>query len=141
MGGNNSEAHSALVNAVLLEIGKRHPKVTAWKNHTGQAYTPGSVVDALNFVMSNFFKMSAADCFKLARSKLIPISFGVTGQADISGIIAPEGRRLEIEIKTGKGKQSEAQLRYQAMIKRSGGVYVLVRSLEDLVSIYQKELL
>lgn len=48
------------------------------------------------------------------------------GAADISGIILPEGWRLEIEVKAGKGKRSPAQESWAAFIERSGGVYVLL---------------
>lgn len=61
-----------------------------------------------------------------------PVRFGVEGQADISGVMLPSGRRLEIECKTEKGRQSEAQENWQRMIERFGGVYVLARSVEDV---------
>lgn len=59
------------------------------------------------------------------------VHFGVTGQADLSGIL-PGGRRLEIEVKTPEGRQSQEQKNYQAMIERFGGVYVLARSVDDV---------
>ena len=50
-----------------------------------------------------------------------------TGAADVTGIAAPDGLRLEIECKhTGSDKQEPAQVAWQAMIERHGGVYVLV---------------
>jgi hypothetical protein len=39
---------------------------------------------------------------------------------------------LEIEIKTGTGRQSEVQKNWENMIKSMGGKYVVVRSLDDL---------
>jgi len=57
---------------------------------------------------------------------------GITGQADISGILAPSGRRVEIECKTPRGRQSQAQKRWQEMIERHGGIYVLARSTDDV---------
>jgi hypothetical protein len=67
-----------------------------------------------------------------------PVKFGVEGQGDLSGLIDGDadgvnrGRRLEIECKTERGKQSDAQKRFQAMIERFGGLYVLARSVEDV---------
>lgn len=61
-----------------------------------------------------------------------PVEFGVKGQADISGLLLPTGRRLEIETKTQRGRQSEHQKRWQAMIERMGGLYVLARGLGDV---------
>ena len=59
------------------------------------------------------------------------VRFGVPGQADISGIM-PDGKRLEIEVKTAKGRQSTAQKNYAAMIARNNGVYILARSAGDV---------
>lgn len=60
-----------------------------------------------------------------------PVKFGLPGQADLSGILA-RGRRLEIECKTERGKQSDDQIAFQAMIERFGGCYVLARSVADV---------
>ena len=56
---------------------------------------------------------------------------GVAGQADLTGIL-PDGRRLEIEVKSDGGRQTEDQRNFQWMIERFGGVYVLARSLDDI---------
>lgn len=57
---------------------------------------------------------------------------GVPGQADISGLLAPTGRRLEIECKSPTGRQRDDQRRWQAMIESLGGLYVLARSTHDV---------
>lgn len=59
------------------------------------------------------------------------IAFGIKGQADLTGIL-PDGKRLEIEVKTQTGKQRPEQANYQAMIERFGGVYILARSVDDV---------
>lgn len=59
------------------------------------------------------------------------VKFGTPGQGDISGLVLPSGRRLEIETKA-KTKQSDDQKSFQKMIERFGGLYVLARSLEDV---------
>jgi len=61
------------------------------------------------------------------------VRFGVKGQGDISGILRG-GRRLEIEVKSATGAQSEDQLRFQLMIESMGGLYVLARSVDDAVT-------
>jgi len=48
------------------------------------------------------------------------------GAADLSGIVFGSGRRLEIELKDADGEQSDDQRRWEAFIRRAGGVYVLV---------------
>ena len=61
-----------------------------------------------------------------------PVKFGVHGAADISGILNT-GTRLEIEVKTPSGSQSQAQKRYQDMITKFGGIYILARCVEDVI--------
>ena len=60
-----------------------------------------------------------------------PVRFGTPGQGDISGLVLPSGRRLEIECKA-RTKQSDDQKSFQKMIVSFGGVYVLARSLDDV---------
>jgi hypothetical protein len=56
---------------------------------------------------------------------------GTKGSADISATI--NGRSVKIEIKYGKDKQSEAQIRYQEMIERAGGTYLIVNNFDDFI--------
>lgn len=49
-----------------------------------------------------------------------------TGVADLSGIVRPEGWRLEIELKSATGTRSPEQIRWADFIVASGGVYALV---------------
>ena len=60
------------------------------------------------------------------------VAFGIVGQADISGLVWPSGRRLEIEVKTTTGRQSDAQVAFAAMIRKHGGLYVLARCVGDV---------
>ena len=60
------------------------------------------------------------------------VRFGVPGQADVSGLILPDGQRLEIETKARNGRQSDEQKRWQRIIESFGGIYVLARSVADV---------
>ena len=57
---------------------------------------------------------------------------GISGQADITGVL--EGLRIEIECKTAKGKLSAAQEAFGRMIRENGGAYVVVRSVTELIA-------
>ena len=61
------------------------------------------------------------------------IKFGVIGGGDLSGILN-DGRRLEVEVKTPAGRQSEQQKRFQSMIETFNGVYIVTRSAEDALA-------
>jgi hypothetical protein len=88
-------------NHILRTFGTR-PWLRVWRNNTG-----------------------------VAKYRCRTVRFGVTGQADITGIL-PGGIRLEIEVKAADGVQSQAQKDFAAMIRQMGGVYVLARSVEDV---------
>lgn len=52
------------------------------------------------------------------------------GSADVIGI-APGGRFLAVEVKTPRGRVTEAQERFLAAVRRAGGVAGVARSVDD----------
>ena len=64
---------------------------------------------------------------------------GTKGSADISATI--KGRSVKIEIKIGRDRQSQAQLDYQADVERAGGIYVIIKTLEDFFQWFDNFLL
>ncbi len=60
------------------------------------------------------------------------IHYGLVGSADISGILL-DGKRLEIEVKTGGAKQTKDQKAFQKMILEFKGIYILARSIGDVM--------
>jgi hypothetical protein len=58
------------------------------------------------------------------------------GTADISATI--KGKSIKIEIKYGKDRQSQEQMRYQLAIEKAGGVYLIVRDFDSFVEWYDK---
>ncbi len=61
-------------------------------------------------------------------------STATRGSADISATIM--GRSVKIEIKYGKDRQSADQKKYQNMIERSGGVYIIVKTFDQFYQWY-----
>lgn len=60
--------------------------------------------------------------------------FGTPGQADLSGLMllpSGVGQRLEVELKTRRGRQTDDQRLWQLEIERYGGVYILARTLDE----------
>jgi len=94
--------HQALVNEILLQFGSKS-KYRLWANNTGKAF----------------------------RGKRL-LSFGLVGSADITGVIKGSGRRIEIEVKTGKAVQSPDQINFMNMIRKFNGIYILARSVLDV---------
>jgi len=99
-----SSDHSNLVSAILIAIGSR-PDIRVWKNATGIGRS-----------------------FDGERT----IAYGLKGSADILGIMAG-GRFLAIEVKTGTAVQTKEQKAFEAMVNKFGGLYVLARSIQELI--------
>ncbi|PZM81953.1 VRR-NUC domain-containing protein [Candidatus Gracilibacteria bacterium] len=62
--------------------------------------------------------------------------FFKTGKAGCPDItVVKDGRFIGLEVKTEKGKQSEAQKLAEEKILKAGGEYYIVRSVEDVISL------
>lgn len=55
------------------------------------------------------------------------------GTPDLLGVIKP-GTGLAIEVKDAKGKQRPEQLAFQRAWESRGGIYILARSVDDVIS-------
>ncbi len=95
-------AENELVAAILLEFGGRDD-MRIWRQNTGAARTKRGAL----------------------------VRFGIPGQADISGIYH-DGRRIEIECKSARGRLRKEQKRWREMIEKHGGIYILARTVEDV---------
>jgi hypothetical protein len=60
---------------------------------------------------------------------------GFPGAADLWGIRVTDGRFVAVEVKSETGKAKENQVRFIEMIRRSGGVAGICRSVEDFISL------
>lgn len=61
------------------------------------------------------------------------MKFGVIGAPDI--FVVKNGSIYGLEVKAPKGKQNENQLAFQEGFEKAGGIYKVVRSLEDVQGI------
>ena len=100
----SDNAHTILVYDALQALAKHG--YTAWQNNTGAIKT---------------------DTGRYQK-------YGKVGSADIMGILQPNGRHMELEAKTGTGRQSKEQkIHQQFVVERNGGLYILFRSVDDLL--------
>lgn len=60
-----------------------------------------------------------------------PVKFGVGGPGGSDFVGTYRGRALYIEIKTPTGRQSPDQKTFQGKVERHGGIYRILRSVED----------
>lgn len=71
----------------------------------------------------------------IGSTQYIPGS-GTKGSADISATI--KGRSVKIEVKVGKDRMSEAQVKYQASVERAGGIYIVARDFPTFCDWYEQ---
>jgi len=112
-GGDNSAAHSALVNSILLALGRRKD-CKFWKNPVG-LFVPWA-----------------------SKSFAPPEKIGIAGQADIIGIVAP-GLFMAIECKTGAGVARERQKDWEKMVLGLGARYKICRTVQDAIDLVEKK--
>lgn len=67
-----------------------------------------------------------------------PFHYGLKGSADIMGIVIG-GKIIGLEIKTGNASQSQEQKNFEAMLKKFGGIYHVVRSKEEALMFIKEE--
>jgi hypothetical protein len=61
------------------------------------------------------------------------VRYGAKGSPDILAVLPPNGRLLGIEVKDVKGKLNDNQLAFKADLERAGGIYLVARSLDDVI--------
>jgi hypothetical protein len=87
-------------------------RIPAWRNNTGAAWLPG------------------------AGGKMRPVRFSIPGAADVFAILPPNGTFLAIECKRSKGgTHSDEQKAFGRMVRDAGGIYVLARSVQDVLEV------
>lgn len=63
------------------------------------------------------------------RGRWVAYGVGTPGGADLIGVW--RGRFVAVEIKTPTGRQSTEQKQFQQLVERKGGIYVVLRSVDD----------
>ncbi|MGE0206104.1 MAG: hypothetical protein AB7E70_19660 [Hyphomicrobiaceae bacterium] len=96
---------SEIQDAVRLELGdvRKYPELVLWRNNVGQ------MIDK--------------------DGRRVVFGVGGKGAADLLGLWS--GRFVAIELKTDRGRQTDEQRRFELLIQSKGGVYVVLRSVEE----------
>lgn len=111
-GGNQGAAHMRLKNEILLALGCSS-KILIWNNPTG--------------------------VFRGLHDNTIT-RVGMPGQPDIIAIASPSGRFVGIEVKTGTGRLSEAQKNWKAQAEARGALYIVARSVDEVIKELQNSI-
>ena len=109
-GYNRSAEHTALVNALMLVLGRRDDLIV--------------------------IKRDAGAARALHNHKVV-FEYGRVGEGDLMVLLAPRGRVLWLEAKTGKAKQSEEQKFFHEYVHKVGGQYFVFHSVEEALAIIE----
>jgi hypothetical protein len=93
------------------------------------------IVDWINYNGGQAERISTTGRYIVAQKKWIKGS-GTKGSADISATI--KGRSVKIEVKIGKDKMSEDQVKYQEAIEKAGGIYYIAKDFDSFYEWYNK---
>jgi V8-like Glu-specific endopeptidase len=144
----NKENKQRLINLETAHLKEKYPSMpefalakTKWADSSANALTK-SVVSFINLSGYQAERINTTGMWRQGAklkvgegTRQMPGKWtkgtGTKGSADISATI--NGRSVKIEIKYGKDRQSEAQIRYQEMIEKAGGTYLIVKSFDDFI--------
>ena len=96
---------SQLQDAIRLALG-RDPTLALFRNNIGHAV--------------------------MAHGGRVTFGVGGPGGADLIGMLS--GRFLGMEVKSPTGRQSPEQRQFQLLVESKGGIYLLVRSVDDAIA-------
>jgi hypothetical protein len=107
---NNYAAHQQLVKSFMIAFQKEFPRGRIFQRHVGLFYTV----------------------------KQVPVRINQPGMADLWAII--DGTHFEIEAKTGTGRQTVEQKNWEKTITELKAHYVLLRDINESISVIKKHL-
>lgn len=108
--------HTELVKEALVELSRNGH--FCWNNESGTGWV-GKL-------------MGRNKAGQTVLSNARPVAFGLPGSADILGVLI-SGHALAAEAKTGTGRQQKNQGNFQTAWEKRGGIYVLFRSVDQLI--------
>lgn len=114
MSGDTTSQHTRLVDSIRLALG-REPDLTLWPNPVKHVEVPS------------------------ADGRVVHLRTGLAvGSADLIGILAPAGRLVALEVKTGRAVASPQQVMWAELVRRRGGFAAVVRSVEEATAALER---
>ena len=126
--GTQQLTTNAITKKILLEIPRAFPGSRLWRANAGAGVPYGVIREAVRLLTQG----RVQECIAyLTRQRTV--TFGIPGQADTSGILAPGGRRLEIEVKNIGDEMRPDQVTFREMVHHTGGIYVVAGGVDEAV--------
>ena len=111
-----------------MERGKRKSTKTSVR----EADIQHSILDYLSYMRIFHYRNNSGAMIGEYKGKKSFDRFGAKGSPDIICVI--DGRYIGIEVKSEIGRQSENQQIFQDRLEKAGGLYILARSLDDVIN-------
>jgi hypothetical protein len=109
-------------------LGTRKPRKTTLKDgSTKESVIQAAILRWLKSTGLMFWRANSGSLFLHGRH----INLGPLGCADISVVVPPMGRFVGLEVKSANGKVRKDQVTYAAGLTAQGGLYFIVRSVQD----------
>lgn len=128
------QTEAQIQQAIRLALG-REPDLVLWRANVGK----GRILPdkTLHGIISMISRGQISQAIAAVRDILSrpPRHYGLpNGAADLCGILLPHGRWVCLEVKTPRGRQSEAQRLWGDLVRKMGGFYAVVRSVDDAIA-------
>lgn len=95
--------------------------------------TQKAVIDYLTLKRHFFWRNNSGAMVSEYKGRQRFMRFGTTGSPDI--FVLKNGMLYGLEIKDIKGKQSEGQVLFENDMNRHGGIYKVIRTLDDVIGL------
>lgn len=89
-----------------------------------------SIIDYLSYKKNIYFFRAGSGAIKTEKGNFF--KSGKAGCPDI--VMSYYGQFVGLEVKTQTGKQRDTQIEAEKQIKKSGGFYYIVRSIDDVIA-------
>lgn len=142
IGGNISKGYKALTNYKVMDDLKRlkYPNVpeyalpkTKFKDTTSNDLTQ-SIIKYLTLRGHFATRTTSAGRYLVNEKKWIP-STTKKGYPDITAIV--NGRSVHVEVKVGKDRMSEDQMKVKDEIEKAGGLYFIAKTFDEFIKWYE----
>lgn len=118
------QSEKAILNETLVAVSAL-PKTLVFRNNTGMAWQGDPARPRVG-------SMVRVEPGMVILRNARPIHFGLPGSADILG--STDGRPLAIECKDHNGTQLPSQQSFEKAWVKAGGIYVIVRSVDEALT-------
>lgn len=96
--------------------------------------TQKAILDWLTLTRTFHYRNNSGAFVSEYKGKRSFVKFGASGSPDI--VVVKDGIYIGIEVKDTRGRLSESQVDFRDRLEKAGGLYLIARSLEDVIEFF-----